>query len=195
MKPKMKKIEALEKQLKSALKETKVALKKGTFGTAYIHGSDKPHKVIDVIDSGKPSHEPEGGNHYILKDPDGKKIKIHQSKLKSMDLSKAQKGYMSMLLDDLIAEHKNLVEVLKSGKKKELHKEMLEQKAELEDYIRRKKEVAKADDLEGLKARHRLPKEPSNKELTDKMKRKYSQASTKSPSVESIKAKNIQALK
>lgn len=188
----------LEK-LKNMLKKTKESLVKGSFGVAYIHSSDKSHKIVNVIDGGKAAHEIGGGNYYILKHPDtGKEIKVHQSNLKSIDFSKTEKkGYMSMSLDDLIAEHKDLVKVLRSGKKKELHKEMLEQKAELEDYIRRKKEVSKDDRMETLKQKHRLPKEPSNQELSDKMKAKYKTPKSSSfpDKVERVRAKNILALK
>lgn len=59
-------------------------------------------------------------------------------------IAKAERGYVSMPLSELIEEHKRIVRVLRSGSAKDRADEYAEQKRELEGYIARRK---RGDDL------------------------------------------------
>lgn len=174
---------------------------KSNYGYATVDGSDKQHKIIDIIDSGRPAHEVGGGNHYLLEHPDtGKRSKIHQSKIKHITFDKMSKieqlenklKLIKKIIEnkpELITEHKRLVDILRSGSNKSRNAEASRQKKELDEMSK--------DELDDLKSKHRLPKEPTNAQLVDRVKRKYQEPKPKSfpDKVEEVRYKNTYVIK
>jgi len=163
-------------------------LVKANYGFVEIHGEPGQHKILDIEDAGISVNDPGGGNVYHLEHAKtGKKIKVHQSKIKDIVFKKAEKDQYCEGRDKLIAEHKRLINKLKSKSSERRAEEVKIQEKELKEMMKSYDDMA----LEQyIKAKYAEKKPPTDENKIKHIKAKHAE---KKPATDEEKIRDIKA--